>query len=151
MLDPCETSLTLEPLNVHMIILKAILFLAAAALFGAAQGQAIIAQEFHPNGKVKSTRFEDGTGERFMTYYETGRVKEIGAFRQGRRNGVWKQFDENGAVLARAEFINGVRQGTWEFRDPANRLKVRLQYVKGSLARGEQYGDRGELVAQRVY
>lgn len=134
-----------------MSILKAILFSAGATLFGAAQGQALIAQQFHPNGKVKNTRFEDGAGERFMTYYETGRVKEIGAFREGRRDGVWKQFDENGAVLAKAEFINGVRQGTWEFRDPANRLKVRLQYVKGSLARGEQYGESGELVASRVY
>ncbi len=123
----------------------------AIAIIGLAHGQAIIAQEFHVNGKVKSTRFHDGERERFMTYYQTGRVKEIGAFREGRRDGVWKQFDENGAVLAKAEFINGQRQGTWEFRDPANRLKVRLQYVKGSLAQGEQYGDSGELIAQRTY
>ncbi len=134
-----------------MSILKSLFLVAAAAQLLSAQGQGIIAQDFHPNGKVKSTHFDDGMGERFMTYYETGRVKEIGAFREGRRDGVWKQFDENGAVLAKAEFINGVRQGTWEFRDPANRLKVRLQYVKGSLARGEQFGDSGELVAQREY
>jgi antitoxin component YwqK of YwqJK toxin-antitoxin module len=131
--------------------IKAIVFCAGTLLFGAAEGQGIIAQEFHPNGKVKSTRFSDGACERFMAYYETGRVKEIGAFREGRRDGVWQQFDENGAVLARAQFLNGQRQGTWEFRDPANRLKVRLQYVKGVLARGEQYGDSGELIAQRTY
>ena len=134
-----------------MSIVKATLFLAVTMLFARAHGQAIIAQEFHPNGKVKSTRFHDGERERFMTYYETGRVKESGAFRDGRRDGVWKQFDESGAVLAKAEFIRGQRQGTWEFRDPANRLKVRLQYVEGSLARGEQFGESGELVAQRVY
>ena len=134
-----------------MKLLQTLLLVAASAVFGTAHGQAILAQEFHANGKLKSTRFTDGAIERFLTYYETGRVRETGAFRDGRRDGVWKQFDENGAVLAKAEFINGVRQGTWEFRDPANRLKVRLQYVKGSLARGEQYGDGGELVAQREY
>lgn len=115
------------------------------------QGQALIGQEFHPNGRLKSTRFSDGEHERFVTYYETGRVKESGSFLDGRRDGVWRQFDENGALLARAEFINGQRQGTWEFRDPANRLRMRLLYVKGSLARGEQFGDTGELVAQRTY
>ncbi len=134
-----------------MITIRTLLVLAAAAQLLTSQGQEIIAQEFHTNGRLKSTRFDDGSGERFLTYYETGRVKEVGAYRNGRRDGVWKQFDENGAVLAKAEFINGVRQGTWEFRDPTNRLKVRLQYVKGSLARGEQYGDSGELVAQREY
>ena len=131
--------------------IKAILFCAGTLFFCAAQGQGIIAQEFHQNGKLKSTRFNDGVAERFMTYYETGRVKEIGAFRDGRRDGVWKQFDENGAVLAKAEFVKGQRQGTWEFRDPANRLRVRLSYEQGSLSRGEQYGDGGELVAQRTY
>jgi len=134
-----------------MNVARTILLVAIGLLFGTVQGQGLIAQEFHTNGRVKSTRFSDGASERFLTYYETGRVKETGAFRNGRRDGVWKQFDENGAVLAKAEFINGQRQGTWEFRDPANRLKVRLQYVKGSLARGEQYGDSGELVAQRTY
>lgn len=134
-----------------MSIIKTIFFLFGTTLLGAVQGQSLIAQEFHPSGKLKSTRFEDGTAERFMTYYETGRVKEMGAFREGRRDGVWEQFDENGALLAKAEFIDGLRQGTWEFRDPANNLKVRLRFVKGSLARGEQYGESGELVAQRVY
>lgn len=134
-----------------MNVIKAIFFCGAVLLFGAAQGQKVIAQDFHANGKLKSTRFTDGASERFITYYENGRVREMGAFRDGRRDGVWKQFHESGAVLARAEFINGVRQGTWEFRDPANCLKVRLRYVEGSLTRGEQFGDGGELVAQRTY
>lgn len=134
-----------------MNLIKAIFLCAGTLFFAVANGQGIIAQEFHPNGKVKSTRFHDGERERFMTYYETGRIKETGAFKEGRRDGIWKQFDENGAELARAEFVNGQRQGTWEFRDPANRLKVRLQYIGGALARGEQYGDSGELVAQRTY
>ena len=134
-----------------MNILSTLFAALAITVVASARGQAVIGQEFYPNGKVKSTRFHDGQRERFMIYYETGRVKEMGAFRDGHRDGVWKQFDENGAVLAKAEFINGQRQGTWEFRDPADRLKVRLQYVQGALARGEQFGDSGELIAQRTY
>jgi antitoxin component YwqK of YwqJK toxin-antitoxin module len=134
-----------------MDILRTLSAALVLTLAATVQGQSVIGQEFYPNGRLKSTRFHDGERERFMTYFETGRVKELGAFRNGHRDGVWKQFDANGAVLAKAEFINGVRQGTWEFRDPANRLKVRLQYVKGALARGEQFGDSGELIAQRTY
>ncbi len=151
MLDPCETSLTFVTLKNAMRTTKALLIVAAALLAGAVHAQGLIAQEFHQNGRLKSTRFHDGERERFLSYYETGRVKEIGAFVEGRRDGVWKQFDESGALLARAEFVKGQRQGTWEFRDPANRLRVRLQYVQGSLAKGEQYGDSGEIIAQRTY
>lgn len=134
-----------------MNITRTLLTALVITMMASAHGQSVIGQEFYPNGKVKSTRFHDGKRERFMTYFETGRVREMGAFLDGHRDGVWKQFDENGAELARAEFVNGQRQGTWEFRDPANRLRVRLQYVKGTLARGEQFGDSGELIAQRTY
>lgn len=134
-----------------MKALKTLLLATATMLFATVQGQELIAQEFYANGMLKSTRFSDGGAEHFLTYYESGRVKEMGAFREGHRDGIWKQFDESGAVLTRAEFVNGVRQGTWEFRDPANRLKVRLHYAEGSLTRGEQYGDRGEVIAQRTY
>lgn len=137
--------------RVTMKHFRTILFAVSIVFCANGHGQELITQEFHANGMLKSTRFHDGEVVHFMTYYDSGRVKEIGAYRDGRRDGVWKQFDESGAVLARAEFVNGERQGTWEFRDPANRLKVRLQYVKGSLTKGEQYGDSGELVAQRTY
>ena len=107
-------------------------------------------QHFYSNGRLESTRFNDGALDRFITYYESGRVKEMGAFLNGRRHGVWKQFDENGTVMAEACFSKGHRVGTWEFRDGTNALRGRLSYSDGRLMQGEQY-DAGALVAQRTY
>jgi antitoxin component YwqK of YwqJK toxin-antitoxin module len=106
-------------------------------------------QERFGNGRLKCTRFSVEEVDRFMTYYESGRLKEIGAFRNGRRDGVWEQYAENGALLARACFRDGHRSGTWEFRDTHNKLKGRLIYNEGRLATSEQYDAARGLVASR--
>jgi antitoxin component YwqK of YwqJK toxin-antitoxin module len=108
-------------------------------------------QERFPNGRLKCTRFTVEGVDRFMTYYESGRVKETGTFRHGRREGVWEQYAENGALLARACFHDGHRSGTWEFRDARNELKGRLTYSEGRLAKSEQYDAAQGLVASRSY
>lgn len=134
-----------------MNTVKNFLFAAGTVLFSGAQAQEVISQDFYDNGKLQNTWFSDGAVLHFMSYYESGRLQEVGAFRNGQRDGVWKQFAENGALLVKAEFAHGIRQGTWEFRDPANVLKVRLDYKQGSLAHGEQYNESGEVIAQRTY
>ncbi|HEY0976073.1 MAG TPA: hypothetical protein VGE21_01275 [Flavobacteriales bacterium] len=107
-------------------------------------------QTFHANGRLESTQFTQNGTDRFITYYESGRVKEMGAFLEGRKHGEWKQFAENGTILAQARFAQGHRIGTWEFRDGSNAVQGKLNYTDGRLVSGEQY-QAGELVAQRTY
>ena len=126
-----------------------VVFFALLAMSASAQQR--VKQEFHDNGMLRSTLILSGDDMRFVTYYETGRVKEIGAFHKGRRNGVWKQFGENGTVLARARFANGVRQGVWEFRTHDDQLMGRSVYANDALRSTESYGDQGTLVAVRAY
>jgi antitoxin component YwqK of YwqJK toxin-antitoxin module len=78
-------------------------------------------------------------------------VKEIGCFNNGRRDGVWKQYSDTGALLAQAGFRNGQRQGVWEFRNADDQPVGRLTYTSGSLTRGEAFNDVGELTAHRAY
>lgn len=152
MLDPCGTSVTFGSLQGFehntMKHIAAILFLIIA---GTSDAQELIGQDFYANGKLRSTHFSDGSVERFITYFESGRVKEMGQFVEGRRDGTWKCFSENGALIAQAGFVHGVRQGTWEFRDQHNAVTGRLRYNEGRLAKGEQYDPKGELIAQRDY
>ncbi len=108
-------------------------------------------QERFENGRLKCTRFTVEGVDRFMTYYVSGRLKETGTFRHGRRDGVWEQYAENGTLLARAYFRDGRRNGTWEFRDASNELKGRLTYNDGRLAQSEQYDAARGLVASRSY
>lgn len=128
-------------------LLLPLLLLMNLALF--AQEKAI--QERFPNGRLKCTRFTVEDTDRFMNYYESGRLKETGTFRNGRRDGVWEQFAENGTLLARACFQDGTRTGTWEFRNASNELKGRLIYSDGRLACSQHYDPAQGPVAGRSY
>ncbi len=116
-----------------------------------ASAQTLLAQEHWPDGTLKSTRFEEGGLIHFITYYENGRVHEVGGFLRGRRDGVWKQYSDAGVLLAQARFSNGERQGTWEFRSHNDTVLGRLTHADGDLRSGELYNEQGGLVAMRTY
>jgi len=120
-------------------------------LVQAAHGQEIIAQERWPDGTLKATRYSEGAREHFITYHENGRVKEMGCFLNGRRDGVWRQYTDTGVLLTQASFSQGQRQGVWVFRNHANMVVGRLSYSNGLIQRGESFDEQGELVAMRTY
>ena len=124
----------------------AVLFLALGL-----QAQEGLVQEHYPNGKLRSTQYAQGDLVRFVTYYESGRVKEMGCFREGLRDGAWKQFAENGTVLCEALFAGGKRQGNWTVRNDADATTGRLHFADGMLAYAEQLNADGELIASRTY
>lgn len=113
-------------------------------------GQCSIGQEHWPDGTLRTTRYSDGERVHIITFHENGFVKEVGAFRGGRYDGVWKQYSDTGALLARAHFRNGERHGVWEFWNDAERPIGRLTFAAGRLLRGETY-DGGTLAASRTY
>ncbi len=129
--------------------MKHLLLLACLLGWGAAFSQDV-QQQFYPNGQLESTRFNDGSRDRFIAYFESGRVKCTGSFKDGLRQGTWKEYNENGVVMAEAEFDQGRSTGQWQFRDGNNILLGRLTYNAGKLVEGKQYAD-GALIAQRDY
>ena len=132
----------------HMRILLVIVSLLS---LGTLSAQELLGQERWPDGTLKATRYSEGDRIHFITYHENGKVKEMGAFLQGKRDGEWKQYTESGALVARAAFNKGVRQGVWEFRNGADRPLGLLVYSNGALVRGETYDEGGGLLAQRDY
>jgi antitoxin component YwqK of YwqJK toxin-antitoxin module len=113
--------------------------------------QTLLSQERWPDGALKATRYSEGDRIHFITYHESGKVKEKGTFCHGKRDGEWKQYSESGTLVARAAFNKGVRQGVWEFRNDADRPLGLLVYSNGALVRGETYDEGGGLLAQRDY
>lgn len=132
-------------------ILHITLFAFALLCATGVQSQELISQERWPNGSLRSTRYSEGPRIHFITYHENGQVKEMGCFNNGRRDGVWKQYSDTGALLAQAGFRNGQRQGVWEFRNADDQLIGRLRYGSGQLVNGESYYGSTELIAQRDY
>lgn len=133
--------------------MRSLLFFIALSVAGisAAQPLRLLGQERWPDGTLKSTRYQEGDRIHFITYHENGRVKEMGCFRKGRRDGLWRQYSDTGALLAQAGFRDGQRQGVWEFMGHNSTLRGRVVYADGLLLRGEQYDEQGALVAMRTY
>lgn len=131
--------------------MRTFLIVFALLLAQVSTAQEVLGQERWPDGTLRATRYSDGDRIHCITYHLNGKVKEIGCFKNGRRDGVWKQYSEEGVLLAQAGFRNGQRQGVWEFHDSEDRTMGRLIYAAGMLAQAEQYDDGGALLAQRTY
>lgn len=115
------------------------------------KAQELIGQERWPDGTLRATRYRDGGRIHFITYHENGRVRQVGCFNHGRRDGTWKEFSDSGVLLAHAGFADGRRQGVWQFRSADDSPVGTLVYASGMLVRGEEYGPDGDLIAQRDY
>lgn len=127
------------------------MLLFVALLASATRAQELIGQERWPDGALRSTRYSEGGRTHFITYHENGKVKEVGGFNQGKRDGTWKQYSDTGVLIILASFTNGSGQGVWEFRIGDDKPMGRLVFSNGALARGEQYTAEGTLLAQREY
>ncbi|MCG9791704.1 toxin-antitoxin system YwqK family antitoxin [Flavobacterium algicola] len=46
-------------------------------------------------------------------YYDNGQVLQQGAFKDGKLQGEWVSYDENGKKIAIAEYNNGEKIGKW--------------------------------------
>lgn len=133
-------------LPMRFVLIALILLLAQAA-----QAQEILAQERWPDGTLKATRYAEGGRIHFITYHENGRVRQVGCFLNGRRDGLWREYSDTGVLLTKAGFRNGERQGVWEFRSHGDAVVGRLTYTEGRISTGEQYDEAGALVAVRTY
>lgn len=48
-------------------------------------------------------------------FHENGKISQTGFFVDGKLNGEWKMFDEEGNKLAMGEYKNGRKTGKWTF------------------------------------
>ncbi len=48
-------------------------------------------------------------------FHENGKISQTGFFVDGKLNGEWKMFDEDGNKLAIGEYKNGRKTGKWTF------------------------------------
>lgn len=115
------------------------------------QAQVLHQQERWPDGTLRATTYSEGERTHFITYHRNGRVNEMGAFRNGKRDGTWKQYNEAGVLLARATFRDGRGQGVWEFRTDANVPLGRLAYENGRPVHAERLNEMGEVAARADY
>lgn len=57
------------------------------------------------NGKIEG---------KFVEFYETGELKEIGRYENGMREGTWKVYYKTGKIKEKGDYSRGEKIGVWK-------------------------------------
>ncbi len=98
---------------------------------------------FDNNGKVKSSK----------TYNLEGRIIAEGiVLENGKEDGNWIYYHENGKNKAIGKYRNGKKQGSWNYYYPKGRVQQTGSYVSGKLSGiWKWYYETGELLMEESY
>lgn len=64
--------------------------------------------------KPKFEKLENGLVQATY-YYEDGKVRETGFFKNKKLHGAWLRYDEDGNIMTKAKYDSGKRTGVWLF------------------------------------
>ncbi|MCB0794639.1 MAG: hypothetical protein KDB88_07865, partial [Flavobacteriales bacterium] len=124
----------------------------AGSLLGAdVLGQTSVERTYFENGMLRSTQYVAAGALHFIHYYENGKVREMGSYRNGSPDGPWRQFDASGALTARVRFQKGRPVGESDLYLADRNLSGKLYYQEGALRKAEMRNALGELVATKDY
>lgn len=94
-------------------------------------------------------------------YYPNGRVKREASFRDGKREGTWREFDENGNVISSQIYKNGklvqtgvmdtdgTRRGEWVELYPDSTLRAKGLFINGKRSGEWVFYYPGEKIEQQ--
>ena len=66
-------------------------------------------------------------------YYDSGSVKEMRSFKEGKLTGPFKSYHENGQLASEGQYVNGVADGVWKHYSPTGALISEKTYVNGEV------------------
>ncbi len=66
-----------------------------------------------------------------VLYYASGLKKEVRSYREGKKHGLWKTWNESGGQTAEASFMDGEKDGAWSVWDDQGIKRYEMFYRKG--------------------
>ena len=102
---------------------------------------------------VHRTFNEKGKVIKSITYNINGEIESEGiVLINGKEEGNWKYFYENGTAKAEGKFNNGEKTGKWKYYYPNGKLQQTGDYTNGKLSGiWVWYYDTGELLREEYY
>lgn len=73
---------------------------------------------------LKPTLEQFGNKIKATYYFENGQVQQVGFFENGKLEGLWVAFDENGNKTSSGEYKKGIKTGKWLFWSNYNELGI---------------------------
>ena len=86
------------------------------------------------------------------SYYANGQIKEEGNYKDGKKDGLWKYWDENGKLRYEKNYKDGERDGLWKEWFKNGQLTAESNYKDG-LPDGlwKKWYENGQLKYERNY
>lgn len=95
----------------------------------------VFAQNVEPQYEI------EGDLVKVTYFYDNGKIKEEGFYKDGKVHGVWISYSEEGVKTAVGEYLNGNKVGKWQFYKGKNVCDV--NYVNNRIQNNDS------MLAQR--
>ncbi|HVD97797.1 MAG TPA: hypothetical protein VNB90_06295 [Cytophagaceae bacterium] len=109
---------------------------------------------YFQNGKLKSTGIfkNNKANGKWKYYYESGGLKMEGPFKDNEHNGYWKYYYENGLLNMEGEIYKEVKEGEWKYYFENGNLKNTGVYHKNKKnGIWKYFNEDGTIKAQAIY
>jgi len=77
----------------------------------------------------------------FRVFWESGALRQLGGYLEGRAEGEWRSWHHDGRLAERGAFSAGLREGLWERWTPDGRPRAQERYRAGKLISSVAAGD----------
>lgn len=101
-----------------------------------------IHREYYPDGSVKIeyTYYLDDNNKMvyhgtFTKWYMSGPIMIQGTYRDGKKDGVWKECFPNGVTKSEGTYVDGIKEGTWVYY-----YDIGNKHFEGTYHQGQKHG-----------
>ncbi len=99
-------------------------------------------REYHPDGslKIEYTYYLDDNNKRiyhgtFTKWHMNGVIMIQGTYRDGKKDGVWKECLPNGVTRYEGSYVNDIKEGVWIYY-----YDIGNKHFEGSYHQGQKHG-----------
>ncbi len=113
-----------------------------------------IKERYYNNGHLKSSIQLNDEGQKhgpYRTYYDNGKDKIKGTYKNNEKDGVWEEFYKNKQLKRHREYKNNKKDGVWEKYDKNRKIEERDPYKNGKKDGFYERFSNGEIVERGTY
>lgn len=113
---------------------KVIVLVLAVALGHSGVGQATDPKGGCVTASTNTTcKLLDDNHYEVTQYSESGKVKQVGYYLNGRKSGKWTAYDESGAVVSQMNYLKGKKEGKTIVWVPGENIRYEIIYSKDKM------------------
>lgn len=115
--------------------------------------------QFFKNGQIKSSSsyIDEKLNGIFKSYFKqninktSSKPKEIGTFKNNKKDGLWKYFNERGFLIREENYFDGTINGKWHTYYDNGDLKIEGQYLQGKRVGSWKWYDSDQNIFLEKY